>query len=82
MLMMGATLQRMEIPDLQRLKHFKGSLSMLLISVLFVLLAGQLDLALMFDYLWQGLAIFFILTLFARPLIAYLSTAGSRSVIQ
>lgn len=78
MLMMGATLQRMEIPDLQRLKHFKGSLSMLLISVLFVLLAGQLDLALMFDYLWQGLVIFFILTLFARPLIAFLSTVGSR----
>ncbi len=78
MLMMGATLQRMEIPDLQRLKHFKGSLSMLLISVLFVLLAGQLDLGLMFDYLWQGLAIFFILTLFVRPLIALLSTMGSR----
>jgi NhaP-type Na+/H+ or K+/H+ antiporter/Trk K+ transport system NAD-binding subunit len=78
MLMMGATLQRMEIPDLQRLKHFKGSLSMLLISVLFVLLAGQLDLALMYDYLWQGLAIFFILALLARPLIALLSTAGSR----
>jgi len=78
MLMMGATMQRMEIPDIQRLKHFKGSLSMLLISVLFVLLAGQLDLILMYNYLWEGLAIFFILTLFARPLIAFLSTLGSR----
>jgi NhaP-type Na+/H+ or K+/H+ antiporter len=78
MLMMGATLQRMEIPDIQRLKHFKGSLSMLLISVLFVLLAGQLDLTLMYHYLWQGLVIFFILTLFARPVIALLSTFGSR----
>jgi len=78
MLMMGATLQRMEIPDIQRLRHFKGSLSMLLISVLFVLLAGQLDLAIMFDYLWQGLVTFLVLTLFARPLIALLSTLGSR----
>jgi NhaP-type Na+/H+ or K+/H+ antiporter len=78
MLMMGAALQRMEIPDIQRLRHFKGSLSMLLISVLFVLLAAQLDLSLMYDYLWQGLLIFLILAVIVRPLIAFLSTLGSR----
>jgi len=78
MLMMGATIQRMEIPDIQRLKHFKGSLSMLLISVLFVLLAAQMHLAVMRVYLWHGLAVFFILALLVRPLIILLSTLGSR----
>ncbi|MDQ6993281.1 MAG: sodium:proton antiporter [Mariprofundus sp.] len=78
MLMMGATIQRMDIPDIQRLKHFKGSLSMLLISVLFVLLAAQINLAVMYAYIWQGLALFFILALLVRPLIIFASTIGSR----
>ncbi|MDX8382809.1 MAG: cation:proton antiporter, partial [Ghiorsea sp.] len=60
-LMAGAMLQRMDIPDLQNLKHFKGSLSMLLISVLFVLLAANLNLHIMQEWLWQGLIIFAIL---------------------
>jgi len=78
MLMMGAVLQRMEIPDIQRLKHFKGSLSMLLISVLFVLLAANMNLLVMLDYLWPGLLLFIILAVAVRPMIVYLSTLGSR----
>ncbi|MDQ6997241.1 MAG: cation:proton antiporter [Mariprofundus sp.] len=78
MLMMGATLQRMEVHDIQRLKHFKGSLSMLLISVLFVLLAGQMDLSVMYEYLWQGLLLCVILAVIVRPMIVFLSTLGSR----
>ncbi len=78
MLMMGATLQRMAVHDIQRLKHFKGSLSMLLISVLFVLLAGQMDLSVMYAYLWQGLLLCVILAVIVRPLIVFLSTLGSR----
>ncbi|MFQ5344500.1 MAG: cation:proton antiporter [Mariprofundus sp.] len=78
MLMMGAVLQRMEVHDIQRLKHFKGSLSMLLISVLFVLLAGSMDLSVMYYYLWPGLLLFAILALVVRPLITFFSTCGSR----
>jgi len=78
MLMMGATLQRMEIHDIQRLKHFKGSLSMLLISVLFVLLAANMDLSILMNHLWPGIFIFIILALLARPLVVLSSTIGSR----
>jgi len=78
MLMMGAVLQRMEIHDIQRLKHFKGSLSMLLISVLFVLLAANMNLSVMLDYLWPGLLLFVMLAVVVRPMIVYLSTLGSR----
>jgi len=77
MLVMGATLQRMELPDIQRLRHFKGSLSVLLISLLFVLLAANLNLLVIENYLWQGFGIFIILALFVRPLLALLATAGS-----
>jgi len=82
MLMMGAVLQRMEVHDIQRLKHFKGSLSMLLISVLFVLLAANMDLSVMLDYLWPGLLLFVILAVVVRPLIVFLSTLGSRLTVQ
>ncbi|NWF37707.1 sodium:proton antiporter [Mariprofundus sp. NF] len=76
-LMMGAVLQRMEVHDIQRLKHFKGSLSMLLISVLFVLLAANMNLAVMREYLYPGLIIFVILACYARPLAVLFSTMGS-----
>ncbi|MDX8402304.1 MAG: cation:proton antiporter [Mariprofundaceae bacterium] len=76
MLVTGAVLQRMELPDLQRLRHFKGSLSMLLISVLFVLLAANLDLSLLSAHLGTGLVIFAILALLARPLAVWLACLG------
>jgi len=75
-LVAGAILQRMDIPDLQNLKHFKGSLSMLLISVLFVLLAANLNLHVMETWLWQGLAIFAVLALFVRPFAVWCSAFG------
>ncbi len=82
MLMMGAVLQRMEVHDIQRLKHFKSSLSMLLISVLFVLLAANMNLTVMLDYLWQGLLLFVILAVVVRPMVVWLSTLGSRLAAQ
>lgn len=76
-LVAGAVIQQMAIPDLQGLKHFKGSLSMLLISVLFVLLAANLNLHVMEKWLWQGLLVFVVLAVVVRPLAIYLSALGS-----
>ena len=78
-LVAGAKMQRMKIPDFQRLKHFKASLSVLLISVLFVLLAAHLDLSLLEENLWQSVVIFFLLALLARPLVAW--SSGFRSTL-
>ena len=81
-LVTGATLQRKDLPDLQRLRHFKGSLSMLLVSVLFVLLAADLDLTVLTSNLGMGLLIFAVLALAARPLTVFLSTLGSKLTVQ
>jgi len=77
-LVAGITLQRMAVPDIQSLKHFKGSLSMLLISILFVLLAANLNLYVMENWLWQGLLIFVFLALFVRPLAVWASAVGGQ----
>jgi len=49
----------------------------LLISVLFVLLAAQLNLEVLMRYLWQGVFIFILLAVLVRPLVAWLSSLGS-----
>ena len=77
-LVSGVVLQKMDIPDLQNLKHFKGSLAMLLISLLFVLLAANLNLNVMERWLWQGLLVFTVLALVVRPLAVWVSALGGQ----
>ena len=65
---MGLTLATAHIPDLNPLRAFKGQLTVLLISILFILLSGQLDLtavsALGLGGLWVVLGLIFLV----RPL--------------
>ncbi len=65
---MGFTMSAADIPDLGAVRVFKGQLTMLLISVLFILLAGQLDLVAMLDLGWKGVAVVAGLILLVRPL--------------
>jgi len=76
-LMAGMILQKRDLPDLQRLKHFKASMSVLLVSVLFVLLAANLYLPLLTYNLGIGLLVFAVLCLLARPITAWLSSIGT-----
>ena len=77
-LVAGALLQRKDLPNIQRLRHFKGSLSMLLVSVLFVLLAADLNLAILAGNMGVGLLIFVALACIARPVTTFFSTLGSK----
>ncbi len=65
---MGLTMSAAKIPDLEPLRAFKEQLTVLLISVLFILLAGQLDLGAMMALGWRGLAVGAALILVVRPL--------------
>ena len=73
---MGFTMSAADIPDLVRLREFKGQLTVLLISVLFVLLAAQLDLRTLDDLGWRGLVVVGGLILLVRPLAVALSIPG------
>lgn len=65
---MGLTMSAARIPDLEPLRTFKEQLTVLLISVLFVLLAGQLDLQAIVSLGWKGVAVGFGMILLIRPL--------------
>ena len=75
---MGMVLGNMNLPNLKELLYFKESLSVLLISILFILLAANInvsDVALIYN--WKSLALFAIIVFIIRPLGVFLSAQGS-----
>jgi NhaP-type Na+/H+ or K+/H+ antiporter len=72
-MVMGFTMSASELPDLNSVKAFKGQLTTLVISVLFILLAGQLKLGPITALGWTGGAIVAGLMFIVRPLAVLLS---------
>jgi len=74
---MGVWLANAKGLHIDEILHFKEDLSVLLISVLFILLASRLDLSLIPQYGFQILALLFIAQFLIRPLNAFVCTAKS-----
>jgi len=75
---MGLFLGNSDLPSLKELLYFKESLSLLLISILFILLAANISLDdLMLVFNWQTAILLAIVILILRPLSVFVSTAGS-----
>lgn len=75
---MGMVLGNMDLPNKKELLYFKESLSILLISILFILLAANINIAdLQLILTWQTLALFAIIVFIIRPIGVFLSTQGS-----
>ncbi|WP_223549988.1 sodium:proton antiporter [Aestuariivivens sp. NBU2969] len=76
---MGMVLGNSKLNNIKELLYFKESLSVLLISILFILLAANINIEdLMLLYTWKTGAIFLAVILLVRPLAVFLSTAGSK----
>ncbi|MDX1940739.1 MAG: sodium:proton antiporter [Saprospiraceae bacterium] len=76
---MGMVIGNLDVPRLKEILHFKESLSVLLISILFILLAANINMAqlelLMRD--WKAIALFGVVALVLRPLSVFASTNQS-----
>jgi NhaP-type Na+/H+ or K+/H+ antiporter len=75
---MGMVLGNMNLPNIKELLYFKESLSVLLISILFILLAANInisDLELLMN--WKTAILFVLVVFLIRPLGVFLSTQGS-----
>jgi len=70
---MGFTISAAELPDLVSVRAFKGQLTTLIISMLFILLAAQLDLSTVIALGWSGFAVVVGLIILVRPLAVALS---------
>ncbi|MCF7568739.1 cation:proton antiporter [Sabulilitoribacter arenilitoris] len=75
---MGMVLGNSKLENLKELLYFKESLSVLLISILFILLAANINIEdLMLLYTWKTAILFTIVVFVIRPLAVFLSTLGS-----
>ncbi|PRX56878.1 cation:proton antiporter [Flagellimonas meridianipacifica] len=75
---MGMVLGNMNLPNLKELLYFKESLSVLLISILFILLAANINIRDMeLVYNWNSAILFAVIVFIIRPLGVFISTQGS-----
>lgn len=76
---MGMVLGNAKAAYLKELLYFKESLSVLLISILFILLAANINMEdLLLIYNWQTAVLFAIVVFIIRPLGVFLSTINSK----
>ncbi|WP_435415116.1 cation:proton antiporter [Polaribacter aestuariivivens] len=76
---MGMVLGNGKLKNLKELLYFKESLSVLLISILFILLAANIDIEdLMLLYTWKTAALFAIVVFVIRPIAVFASTYKSK----
>lgn len=75
---MGFLLANMRDVKIDEILDFKESLSILLISGLFIILAARMDFALIEQLGWAAVLLFLMMQFVARPLKVFVSTLGSR----
>ena len=76
---MGMVMGNLNLPNIKELLYFKESLSVLLISILFILLAANINISdLELIYNWNTAILFAVIVFVVRPLGVFLSTRGSK----
>jgi NhaP-type Na+/H+ or K+/H+ antiporter len=75
---MGLAMQRNTLPEERRLRRFKEQLTVLGISILFVLLAAALPLGIVRAEGWRGVLTVLVLIFVVRPLCVLASLRGSQ----
>ncbi|GAA4892063.1 sodium:proton antiporter [Flaviramulus aquimarinus] len=76
---MGMVLGNGKLQNIKELLYFKESLSVLLISILFILLAANINMEdMLLLYNWKTAALFAVVVFVIRPAAVFLSTMGSK----
>ena len=76
--LMGMMLANMKGVDIEDILFFKESLSVLLISVLFIVLAARLEFAPLMGMGWAALGLLAVIMFLARPVSVLTSTLGTK----
>ena len=74
---MGFTLGLLNPPGLREIESFKGQLTILMVSILFILLAANLNFSAMMALGIPGLILLAVILLIIRPLNVFVSSIGS-----
>ncbi|WP_051554621.1 cation:proton antiporter [Maribacter antarcticus] len=80
---MGMVMGNMDLPNRKELLYFKESLSVLLISILFILLSANINISdLKLILTWKTVGLFAVIVFLIRPLGVFLSSAGSNLLLK
>ena len=76
---MGMVIGNSKLENIKELLYFKESLSVLLISILFILLSANINYKdMLLLYRWETLWLFLVVVLLIRPIAVFLSAQGSK----
>jgi NhaP-type Na+/H+ or K+/H+ antiporter len=75
---MGIVLANIKVDSFNKILSFKEDVSIILISVLFILLSSRIDMVLISKLGWKSIALFGVVMFIIRPLYVWLSTMGSK----
>lgn len=73
---MGIILANIKVNDFKKILSFKEDITLILISVLFILLSSRINMNQILELGWESFAIFGIVIFVLRPLAIWLSTIG------
>jgi NhaP-type Na+/H+ or K+/H+ antiporter len=74
----GLVLGNADLPYEEQIEEFKGDVTLLVLSFVFIALAALLDFDQLLALGWQGLAVVFVVAVVLRPLLVFASTTGDR----
>ena len=74
----GLALGNMDVPYKEEITDFKGDITLLVLSFVFIALAAQLPPAAIFDVGLAGLGVVVVVAVVIRPLLVFVSTIGDR----
>ncbi len=75
---MGLVMGNMNLPSMDEMRRFKEYVSILLVSILFVILTANLQFSTLGQLNWRSLGLIATMILVVRPLVVYFSTLGTR----
>ena len=75
---LGVALANMGMTSIDELKKFKETISIMLVSGVFILLTAKIDPAILFSIDWRGFAFILMVLFFIRPLTLIVSSIGTK----
>jgi NhaP-type Na+/H+ or K+/H+ antiporter len=74
---MGVVMGNMHLPSIEEMRRFKESITILLVSMIFIVLTANLDPHILRHLRWGGALLIFVIMLGARPLAVWIATIGA-----
>jgi len=74
---MGIVMGNMHLPSIEEMRRFKESITILLVSIIFILLTANLDPHILSHLRWGGALLILVILLAARPLAVWIATIGA-----